>query len=206
MSKADRTSASREANMIALKNATTSWCQAVEGRTALLILCIGMALGSQAFGQAQVQSSSADSQMSANAQKSEVPPAVEKELQDLRAHMAQMDAQLKGLAAFVASSPVLSVRATSAAPVEVTRTGTVSCGHCQGIQPTHKGYTPLTWAVNSVSQGDDIVLVSQNQVYRLQGDKEQLLKAMSTKARVTGRLDGNTLAVETIARAVKGEQ
>jgi len=192
--------------MIALKNATTLWCQAAERRTALLMLCIGMALGSQAFGQTQVQSNGADSQMSASAQKSEVPPEVEKELQDLRAHMAQMDAQLKGLAAFVASSPVPSVRATSVALVEVTRTGTVSCGHCQGIQPVHKGFTPLTWAVNSVSQGDDIVLVSQNQIYRLQGDKNQLLKAMSTKARVTGRLDGNRLAVETIARAVKGEQ
>lgn len=191
--------------MIALKNAT-SWCQAGEGRTALLMLCIGMALGSQAFGQAQVQSSSADSQISASAQKSEVPPAVEKELQDLRAHMAQMDAQLKGLAAFVASSPTLSVRAPRPASTEVTRIGTVSCGHCQGIQPTHKGYTQLTWALNSVSQGDDIVLVSQNQIYQLQGDKERLLKVMSTKARVTGHLDGDSLAVETISRAVKGEQ
>lgn len=192
--------------MIALKNAKTLWRQAAEGRTFFLMLCIGMAFGSQSFGQTQVRSGSTDSQISASAQKSEVPPAVEKELQELRAHMAQMDAQLKGLAAFVASSPVLSVRATTSAPTEVTRTGTVSCGHCQGIQPTHKGFTPFTWALNSVSQGDDIVLVSQNQVYRLQGDKEQLLKVMSTKARVTGRLDGDTLSVETISRAAKGEQ
>ena len=192
--------------MTALKSANTLWHQAAEGRALLLVLCIGTGLGSHAFGQAQVQSGSPDSQISSTAQKSEVPPAVEKELQEVRAHMAQMDAQLKNLAAFVASSPTLSVRVPSPVPTEVTRIGTVSCGHCQGIQPAHKGYTPLTWALNSVSQGDDIVLVSQNQTYRLQGDKEQLLKAMSTKARVTGRLDGNTLSVETIGRVVKGEQ
>lgn len=192
--------------MIALKKAKTLWCQAAESGTFLLILCVGIPLGSHAFGQTQGQPGSADSQISASAQKSEVPPAVEKELQEVRAHMAQMDAQLKGLAAFVASSPTLSVRGPSPAPTEVTRVGTVSCGHCQGIQPTHKGFTPFSWALNSVSQGDDIVLVSRNQVYRLQGDKEQLLRVMSTKARVTGRLDGDTLSVETIGRAVNGEQ
>ena len=69
----------------------------------------------------------------------------------------------------------------------------------------HKGYTQYTWALNSVSQGDDIVLVGPDQVYKLQGDKEKLLKFMSARARVTGRLDGSTLEVETIVRAVKGE-
>ena len=49
------------------------------------------------------------------------------------------------------------------------------------------------------------MLVGQNQVYKLQGDKDELLKFMSAKARVTGQWDGSTLAVETIGRAVKGE-
>ena len=42
----------------------------------------------------------------------------------------------------------------------------------------------MTWALNSVSQGDDIVLVSRDQVYKLQGNTDDLLKFMSTKARV----------------------
>ena len=69
----------------------------------------------------------------------------------------------------------------------------------------HKGYTPFSWALYSVSQGDDIVLLSRDQIYKLQGDKDDLLKFMSAKARVTGNLDGNTLQVETIGRAAKDE-
>ena len=81
--------------------------------------------------------------------------------------MAQMESQLKELAAFVA--PTMAVGLARSAPTEITLTGTVSCGHCQGIQPMHKGYTQYTWALNSVSQGDDIVLVGKDQVYKLQG-------------------------------------
>jgi translation initiation factor 2 beta subunit (eIF-2beta)/eIF-5 len=69
----------------------------------------------------------------------------------------------------------------------------------------HKGYTPFSWALNSVSQGDDIVFVSRDQVYKLQGDKDNLLKFMSAKVRVTGNLDGSTLVVERIGRAAKNE-
>jgi hypothetical protein len=69
----------------------------------------------------------------------------------------------------------------------------------------HKGYTQFSWALNSVSQGDDIVLVSRDQVYKLQGDKDNLLKFMSVNVRLNGRLEGSTLDVETIGRAVKGQ-
>jgi len=95
--------------------------------------------------------------------------------------------------------------ATIGNTTEVALTGTVSCARCQGIQPTHKGYTPYSWALYSVSQGDDIVLVVQGTAYRLQGDKNQILKFMGDKVRVTGRLEGSTLAVEGIGRASKGE-
>jgi hypothetical protein len=143
--------------------------------------------------------------MSATPEASEVPPAVAKELQAVKARMAQMESQLKELAAFVAPPAGVTSRSARSAPTEVTLKGTVSCGHCQGIQPMHKGYTQFSWALNSVSQGDDIVLVGEDQVYKLQGDKDKLLKFMSAKARVTGRLDGSTLEVETIGRAMKGE-
>jgi hypothetical protein len=175
----------------------------VEGGYLFLLLCLSMALGGSTYAQTQAQPASADpSRTSAT---SEVPPAVAQELQEVKARMAQMESQLKDLAAFVATPGTFAVRSSRPAPAEVTLSGTVSCGHCQGIQPMHKGYTQFTWALNSVSQGDDIVLVSQNQVYKLQGNKDEILKFMSAKARVTGHLDGSTLAVETIGRAVKGE-
>jgi hypothetical protein len=55
----------------------------------------------------------------------------------------------------------LRVQAVSDATTDnkVTFIGTVSCSRCQGIQPLHKGYTRWTWALHSVSEGDDIVLV-----------------------------------------------
>jgi hypothetical protein len=173
----------------------------VEGGYLFLLLCLSLALGGSTY--AQTQPASADSSQTSAA--SEVPPAVARELQELKSRMAQMESQLKDLAAFVATPGTIAVRSPRPAPTEVTLAGTVSCGHCQGIQPIHKGYTQFSWALNSVSQGDDIVLVSQNQVYKLQGNKDEILKFMSSKVRVTGLLDGSTLAVETISRAVKDE-
>ncbi len=182
----------------------TLWRRAAGGSFLLVMLCVSLALGLRAYAQTQTQpASTASAQMSATPEASEVPPAVAKELQAVKVRMAQMESQLKDLAALVA--PAVAVRTARSAPTEVTLTGTLSCGHCQGIQPMHKGYTQFSWALNSVSQGDDIVLVGQDQVYKLQGDKDKLLKFMSAKARVTGSLDGSTLEVETIARAVKGE-
>ena len=123
--------------------------------------------------------------MSETPKTSEVPPAVAKELQEVKARMAQLESQLKDLAAFVATPSTFAVRSPRPAPTEVTLTGTVSCGHCQGIQPIHKGYTQFSWALNSVSQGDDIVLVGQNQVYKLQGNKDEILKFMSRHVKAT---------------------
>ena len=89
---------------------------------------------------------------------------------------------------------------------EVTLTGTVSCARCQGLQPMHKGYTQFSWALYSVSQGDDVVLVVQDKTYTLQGDKDQILKFMSAKARVTGHLEGATLQVTTIGHPTKNDE
>jgi hypothetical protein len=179
------------------------WCKA-EIRFLLLILCVSVALGPRAYAQTQAQPTSTDSpQTSANSEASDVPPTVAKELQEVKARMEQMESQLKELAAFVA--PTMAVRSARSAPTEITLPGTLSCGHCQGIQPMHKGYTRFSWALYSVSQGDDIVLLSRDQIYKLQGDKDNLLKFMSAKARVTGNLDGSTLVVERIGRAAKNE-
>jgi hypothetical protein len=85
----------------------------------------------------------------------------------------------------------------------VTLTGRISCAKCQGIQPTHKGYTRFTWALQSVSNGDDIVFVVGDDIYKLQGDKDQLLKHMENKVTVSGNLEGHTLVVQTIGPASK---
>ena len=191
---------------MSVSNKMKALCCKAEIRFLLLILCVSVALGPRAYAQTQAQPTSTDSpQTSANPEASDVPPAVAKELQEVKARMAQMESQLKELAAFVAPSATVGARSARSAPTAITLTGTVSCGHCQGIQPMHKGYTPFSWALNSVSQGDDIVLVSGDQVYKLQGDKDNLLKFMSAKARVSGRLDGSILEVEAIGRAAKGE-
>ena len=183
------------------------WSRAAKGRFLLVMLFASLALGSRAYAQTQTQPTIADSaHMSATPEASEISPAVAKELQAVKVRMAQMELQLKNLAAFQAAPTGVAVPSGRSVPTEVTLIGTLSCGHCQGIQPVHKGYTQFSWALNSVSQGDDIVLVGHDQVYKLQGDKDKLLKFMSAKARVTGRLDGSTLDVETIAPAVKGEQ
>jgi hypothetical protein len=196
-------SALQETNMNVSNKTKALWGRAAESGFLLLMLCISLALGPRAYAQTQAQPASDSPQMSASPEASEVPPAVAKELQAVKARMAQMESQLNDLAAFVA--PTVAVRSARSAPAEITLTGTVSCGHCQGIQAMHKGYTQFSWALNSVSQGDDIVLVSRDQVYKLQGDKDNLLKFMSAKARVSGRVDGSTLQVETIGRAAKDE-
>jgi hypothetical protein len=186
--------------MIGSNKIQSAWRKAAEGRFLPLMLCVSLALGSGVYAQAQAPANTGSAQAQASP---ETSADVAKELQEVKTRMAQMESQLKELAAFVA--PSVTSRTARPASTEVTLTGTVSCGHCQGIQPLHKGYTQYSWALNSVSQGDDIVLVSNDQVYKLQGNTDDLLKLMSSKARATGRLDGNTLQVETIGRAVKGE-
>jgi hypothetical protein len=85
----------------------------------------------------------------------------------------------------------------------VTFTGTVSCLRCLGYATIHKGYTRWTWAVHSVGEGDNIVLVVGNNIYKPQGDKDQLLKYMEDEVEVTGNLEGRTLTVQTIVRPKK---
>jgi hypothetical protein len=192
--------------MSILNKMKTLWCRAAKDKFLFLMLCVSLALGPRASAQTQAQPAGADSpQMSASPEASEVPPAVAKELQAVKARMAQMESQLKDLAALVAPPTAAGVRSARSAPTEVTLTGTLSCGHCQGYPPLHKGYTRWTWALHSVGEGDDIVLVVGNNIYKLQGDKDQLLKYMEDKVKVTGDLEGRTLTVQTIARAVKGE-
>lgn len=109
------------------------------------------------------------------------------------------------LASLVALSFLVAVPSFAHPVSNVTFTGLVTCAHCVGNQPMHKGFTPWTWALESVKhQGDDIVLVVGDKIYKLQGNQDALLKYIADKATITGRLDGNILSVDTIAKPVKG--
>jgi hypothetical protein len=87
----------------------------------------------------------------------------------------------------------------------VTLTGEVSCGRCQSIQPPPKGYTRYSWALHSISTGDDLVLVVGEKAYKLQGDKDQLLKYVGHKATVNGSLEGATLLVQAVTPPKKNK-
>jgi hypothetical protein len=84
----------------------------------------------------------------------------------------------------------------------VTLTGKVTCLRCTDLGQ-HKGFTPWTWAMYKVSQGDEIVFLTQGKVYRLQGDRAQLTKFMEDKVTVSGQLDANVIVVENIVKPAK---
>jgi hypothetical protein len=108
------------------------------------------------------------------------------------------------LASLVALSFLVTVPSFAQPVNSVTFTGLVTCAHCVGNQPMHKGFTPWTWARESVkNQGDDIVMVVGDKIYKLQGNKDEILKYIADKATVTGHLDGGTLQVEMIGKPGK---
>src|ERR1700722_6390343 len=109
--------------------------------------------------------------------------------------------RIVALVALVAMFPLAESRSLAGPRAgDVSLTGLVTCMHCVGNQPIHKGFTPWTWALYSVSQGDEVILVVSDKTYKLQGDKGELLKFIADKATITGRLDGDTIAVASIAR------
>jgi hypothetical protein len=88
------------------------------------------------------------------------------------------------------------------AVTEVSLTGRITCSLCSDLAQ-HKGFTPWTWAMYKVSQGDDIVFFTDGKVYRLQGDRQQLSKYMEDKVTVSGQLDANTIVVTNIVKPAK---
>jgi hypothetical protein len=98
----------------------------------------------------------------------------------------------------------LFVASAFAQPVvtDVTLKGSVTCARCLDLSQ-HKGFTPWSWAMYKVSQGDDIVFVSSGKIYTLQGDRRELSKYVEDKAIVSGHLDANTIQVTGIVRPPK---
>jgi hypothetical protein len=107
------------------------------------------------------------------------------------------------LASAFALSPLLSIPSAAETVSNVTLTGLVTCSRCYGDAVPRKGYTPYSWAVESVSQGDDIVFVVGIHRYLLQGNKDQIMKYIAYPATISGTLDGNVLTMEKIGRPEK---
>ena len=118
---------------------------------------------------------------------------------------ASVICRVVAIASIAALSLTTVIRPAHAETTEVTLTGSVGCARCQGFL-LPKGWTEYRWGIYSVNHGDDVVLVVEHKVYTLKGDRDRLLKFMyAGKTTVTGRLDGSTLEVDTIGRAVKNK-
>ena len=107
------------------------------------------------------------------------------------------------LAGMVALGSIFAIQ-TFARPAlsNVTLTGNITCSLCSGLTQ-HKGFTPWSWAMYKVSQGDDIVFLTQGKFYRLQGDRKQLSKYMEDTVTVSGDLNAETILVTNVARTQK---
>ena len=107
------------------------------------------------------------------------------------------------VASAVVVSSLLTVQAFAQPTVsDVTLTGLVTCARCLDLTQ-HKGFTPWSWSMYKVSQGDNIVLVASGKTYNLHGDRQQMSKYIQDKVTISGRLDGNTIEVTNITRPPK---
>lgn len=116
-------------------------------------------------------------------------------------HFRTVAVAVFGISCLLAASAVFAKPAVN----DVNLTGLLTCAHCVGNQPQHKGFTPWSWALYSVKQGDDVVLVVADKTYKVQGERELLLKYIADKATVSGRLDGNTILVSSVTHPAKSE-
>ena len=85
---------------------------------------------------------------------------------------------------------------------EKTLTGTVSDAVCKGWH-NRKGQTNYSCSLKCVEDGADYVLVVGKMVYILQGHRIELDKFAGGRATVTGRLTGNNLWVDSVAKVQK---
>src|SRR3954466_6151636 len=79
-----------------------------------------------------------------------------------------------------------------------TLTGTVSDSMC-GAQHMMKDAGPAKCTRECVKQGSDYALVSGGKVYTLKGDNAQLDNLAGQSVKVTGKVSGSTVMVDSIA-------
>jgi hypothetical protein len=87
---------------------------------------------------------------------------------------------------------------------EQTLTGTVGDSKCKGQTIDRKAVTLLSCThICTHSEGRDYVLRMGNSVYVLVGHRNDLDKFGGGRATVTGRLDGNTILVDSVSSVKK---
>src|SRR3954451_22999824 len=79
-----------------------------------------------------------------------------------------------------------------------TLTGTVSDSMC-GAQHMMKDATPAKCTRECVKSGSDYALVSGGKVYTLKGNSTQLDKFAGQSVKVTGKVSGSTMTVDSIS-------
>ncbi len=89
--------------------------------------------------------------------------------------------------------------------LEKTLTGTVSDAVCKGWH-NRKGRTNDSYSLKCVEDGADYVLVVAKTLYILQGHRTELDKFAGGRATVTGRLTGNNLSVDSVAKGKEASQ
>ena len=102
-----------------------------------------------------------------------------------------------------AQSSTLSLPAQTSG-AEQTLTGTVGDAKCKGQTIDRKNTTLLSCTYRCTnSEGRDYVLVTRDAVYVLNGHRSELDKFGGGRATVTGRVDGNTVLVDSVSSVKK---
>jgi hypothetical protein len=87
---------------------------------------------------------------------------------------------------------------------EQTLTGTVGDSKCKGQAIDRKAVTLLSCThICTHSEGRDYVLVTKDAVYVLNGHRSDLDKFGGGRATITGRVDGNTILVDSVSSVKK---
>jgi hypothetical protein len=87
---------------------------------------------------------------------------------------------------------------------EQTLTGTVGDAKCKGQTLDRKNVTLLSCThVCTNSEHRDFVLVTRDAVYVLNGHRSELDKFGGGRATITGRVDGNTILVDSVSSVKK---
>jgi hypothetical protein len=114
------------------------------------------------------------------------------------------------LALTAALGPAWAQPSTTALPaqtsgVEQTLTGIVGDSKCKGQAIDRKAVTLLSCThVCTHSEGRDYVLVTRDAVYVLNGRRSDLDKFGGGRATITGRVEGNTILVDSVSSVKKG--
>jgi hypothetical protein len=113
------------------------------------------------------------------------------------------------LALTAALAPTWALPSTVSLPAQTsgaqqTLTGTVGDSKCKGQTLDRKAVTLLSCThVCTNSEHRDFVLVTRDAVYVLNGHRDELDKFGGGRATITGRVDGNTVLVDSVSSVKK---